>query len=141
MSNYIDPERGQFEAFKALPRDEPIMMLNLLRFRDKAAYDDGREATGAEAYEAYGRESAPVFDRVGGEIIWRGTPQVMLIGPEDKHWDLVFVARYPTAGAFLEMVTDPDYREAVKHRQAAVLDSRLIRVTEAEKGQGFAIPQ
>jgi uncharacterized protein (DUF1330 family) len=141
MSNYIDPERGQFEAFKALPRDEPIMMLNLLRFRDKAAYDDGREATGAEAYEAYGRESAPVFDRVGGKIIWRGTPQVMLIGPEDKHWDLVFVARYPTAGAFLEMVTDPDYREAVKHRQAAVLDSRLIRVTEAEKGQGFAIPQ
>jgi uncharacterized protein (DUF1330 family) len=141
MSNYIDPERGQFEAFKALPRDEPIMMLNLLRFRDKAAYDDGREVTGAEAYEAYGRESAPVFDRVGGKIIWRGTPQVMLIGPEDKHWDLVFVARYPTAGAFLEMVTDPDYREAVKHRQAAVLDSRLIRVTEAEKGQGFAIPQ
>jgi uncharacterized protein (DUF1330 family) len=141
MSNYIDPERGQFEAFKALPRDEPIMMLNLLRFRDKAAYDDGREATGAEAYAAYGRESAPVFDRVGGKIIWRGTPQVMLIGPEDKHWDLVFVARYPTAGAFLEMVTDPDYREAVKHRQAAVLDSRLIRVTEAEKGQGFAIPQ
>ena len=141
MSNYIDPERGQFEAFKALPRDEPIMMLNLLRFRDKAAYDDGREATGAEAYAAYGRESAPVFDRVGGKIIWRGTPQVMLIGPEDKHWDLGFVARYPTAGAFLEMVTDPDYREAVKHRQAAVLDSRLIRVTEAEKGQGFAIPQ
>lgn len=141
MSNYIDPERGQFEAFKALPRDEPIMMLNLLCFRDKAAYDDGREATGAEAYAAYGRESAPVFDRVGGKIIWRGTPQVMLIGPEDKRWDLVFVARYPTAGAFLEMVTDPDYREAVKHRQAAVLDSRLIRVTEAEKGQGFAIPQ
>jgi hypothetical protein len=101
MSNYIDPERGQFEAFKALSRDEPIMMLNLLCFREKAAYDDGREATGAEAYEAYGRESAPVFHRVGGEIIWRGKPEVMLIGPEDQHWDLIFVARYPSAGAFL----------------------------------------
>ena len=141
MSSYIDPERGQFEAFKALPRDEPIMMLNLLCFRDKAAYDDGREATGAEAYEAYGRESAPVFHRVGGEIIWRGKPEVMLIGPEDQHWDLIFVARYPSAGAFLEMVTDPRYREAVKHRQAAVLDSRLIRTTEVDKGQGFAMPQ
>ena len=141
MSSYIDPERDQFEAFKALPRDEPIMMLNLLCFREKAAYDDGRKATGAEAYEAYGRESAPVFHRVGGEIIWRGKPEVMLIGPEDQHWDLIFVARYPSAGAILEMVTDPRYREAVKHRQDAVLDSRLIRTTEVDKGQGFAMPQ
>ena len=141
MSNYIDPERGQFEAFKALPRDEPIMMLNLLCFRDKATYPDGRDVTGAEAYAAYGRDSAPVFQRVGGEIVWRGRPEVMLIGPPDKKWDLAFVARYPTAGAFLEMVTDPQYREAVKHRQAAVLDSRLIRTSEVDAGQGFAIPQ
>lgn len=138
MSHYIDPERDQFEAFKALPRDKPIMMLNFLRFRDKAAYEDGRETSGAEAYAAYGRESEPIFRRVGGEIIWRGKPETMLIGPKDKHWDLVFVARYPTAGAFLEMVTDPDYQIAVKHRQAAVLDSRLIRTAEAKDGGGFA---
>lgn len=141
MANHVDPERAQFEAFKALPRDEPVMMLNLLRFRGKAAYEDGRDATGADAYEAYGRESASVFRRVGGEIVWRGRPEVTLIGPGDERWDLVFIARYPTAGAFLEMVTDPVYREAVKHRQAAVLDSRLIRTTEAAAGQGFAIPQ
>ena len=138
MLSYIDPERDQFEAFKALPRDEPVMMLNLLRFRDRAAYPDGREATGAEAYAAYGRESAPVFRRVGGDIVWRGRPELMLIGPRDKHWDLIFVARYPTAGAFLEMITDPVYREAVKHRQAAVLDSRLIRTGEMGEGAGFA---
>ena len=117
------------------------MMLNLLLFREKAAYPDGRDVSGAEAYEVYGRESAPVFHRVGGEIIWRGKPEVMLIGPEEKHWDLIFIARYPSAGAFLEMITDPRYREAVKHRQAAVLDSRLIRTTEVERGQGFAMPQ
>jgi len=139
MSFYVDPEREQFEAFKKLPRDKPVMMVNFLRFRDRAAYDDGREATGAEAYAAYGRESAPVFRRVGGEIVWRGIPEVMLIGPEDRHWDLVFVARYPTAGAFLEMVTDRQYREAVKHRQAAVLDSRLIRTAEAPVGEGFSL--
>jgi len=138
MSYYIDPERDQFDAFKALPRDEPVMMLNFLRFREKAAYEDGREATGAEAYAAYGKESGAVFRRVGGEIIWRGRPELMLIGPKDKHWDLIFVARYPTAAAFLEMVTDPDYRIAVKHRQAAVLDSRLIRTAEAGDGEGFA---
>ena len=138
MPTYVDPERDQFEAFKKLPRDRPITMLNFLQFRDKAAYPDGREATGAEAYAAYGRESNPVFRRVGGEIVYRGTPEVMLIGPKDRHWDLVFVARYPTAGAFLEMVTDDDYQAAVKHRQAGVLDSRLIRVAESDTGAGFA---
>ena len=138
MSNYVDPERAQFEDFKALPRDEAVMMLNLVRFRDQATYEDGREASGREAYAAYGRESEPVFRRVGGEIIWRGRPEVMLIGPPDKMWDIAFIARYPTAGAFLDMVTDPDYRVAVKHRQAAVLDSRLIRMGEAGGGEGFA---
>ncbi len=138
MTNYVDPEREQFEAFKALPRDQPVMMLNLVRFRANAAYEDGREATGAEAYATYGRESGPVFHRVGGEIVWRGTPQLMLIGPKDILWDRIFVARYPTAGAFLEMVTDPAYRVAVKHRQAAVLDSRLIRTAESGGGEGFA---
>lgn len=138
MSYYVDPERAQFEAFKELPREQPIMMLNLVRFRKKAYYEDDREATGAEAYAAYGKESGPVFRRVGGEIIWRGKPELMLIGPADKRWDVIFVARYPAASAFLEMVTDPDYRIAVKHRQAAVLDSRLIRMAEADMGGGFA---
>ncbi len=138
MAHYINPERDQFEAFKALPRDEPVMMINFVKFHERAEYEDGREASGAEAYAAYGRESAPVFQRVGGEIIWRGKPEVMLIGPADKDWDIAFIARYPTAGAFLEMVTDPVYREAVKHRTAGVLDSRLIRTGDADHGSGFA---
>ncbi|MBT8101553.1 MAG: DUF1330 domain-containing protein, partial [Gammaproteobacteria bacterium] len=136
MNNHVDPEREQFEAFKKLPRDEPVMMLNLLRFRDKAVYDDGRDVSGHEAYETYGQETSPIFARVGGEIIWRGKPECTLIGPRDEHWDLAFIARYPTAGAFLEMVTDPDYRIAVKHRQAAVLDSRLVRTSETGLGSG-----
>jgi hypothetical protein len=52
MSSYIDPERDQFEAFKALRRAEPIMMLNLLHFREKAACAVGHDATGAEAFAA-----------------------------------------------------------------------------------------
>lgn len=138
VTYYVDPEREQFEQFKKLPRDEPIMMLNLLRFRGKAIYEDFRDATGAEAYAAYGKESAPVFRRVGGEIVWRGEPALTLIGPPDEHWDLVFVARYPSAAAFMEMVTDPDYRTAVKHRQAGVLDSRLVRLADAPVGHDFS---
>jgi uncharacterized protein (DUF1330 family) len=137
MPYYIDPERDQFEAFKELRRDKPIAMLNFLRFRECAAYEDGRKASGKEAYAAYARETATILERVGGKILWRGKPELMLIGPQDKAWDIVFVVRYPTAGAFLEMVTDPRYQKAVRHRQAALLDSRLIRMTEIAGGEAF----
>ncbi|MEE2526607.1 DUF1330 domain-containing protein [Hyphobacterium sp. HN65] len=130
--NHVDPERAAFEAFKALPRNQPIDMLNLIRLHDQARYPDGQSVSGAEAYANYGRFSAPVFQRVGGEIIWRGQPQLVLIGPPDGLWDIAFIARYPSAAAFLEMVTDPVYqKDAVPHRQAAVRDSRLIRHTQA----------
>ena len=112
-------------------------MLNLVRLRARAAYPDGREATGAEAYQAYGRESARVFSRLGGAIIWRGTYELMLIGPAEERWDLCFIAQYPSVAAFVEMIRDPVYREAVKHRQAAVEDSRLIRLAPGEAGAAF----
>jgi len=109
MSN-IDPQREQFDAFKALPRDQLILMLNLIRLNDKARYNDDRQFSGAQAYAEYGRHSGPIFSRVGGQIIWRGEPQAVLIGPSDEHWDLAFIAQYPSASAFLEMVTDPEYQ-------------------------------
>lgn len=137
MAGHVDPERAAFEAFKDLPRDEPIHMLNLVRFRDAAEYEDDRSATGAEAYREYGKESGPVFARVGGRIAWAGRPDNMLIGPETESWDAAFIAEYPNASAFLEMVTDPDYQRAVKHRQAAVADSRLIRMKPRSTGGEF----
>ncbi len=138
---HLDPERAAFDAFKALPRDRPIAMLNLIRYRDRAAYPDDHPRSaeglsGADAYRLYGRESGPVFARVGGTILWRGAPRLTLIGPTDEAWDAAFVARYPTAAAFLEMVTDEAYRRAVVHRQAAVADSRLIRCEADEPVDG-----
>lgn len=139
---YLDPTREGFDAFKALPRDVPINMLNLLRFHDRARYPAGHENadkgwTGAQAYREYGRTSGPIFARVGGTILWRGTMEAMVIGPQDKNWELAFIARYPHAGAFLEMVTDPEYQQAVVNRQAAVLTSRLIRFGELALSDGF----
>lgn len=136
---HVDPERAQFDAFKALDRDAPVEMLNLVRFREQAAYpaDHPLHAaglTGAGAYARYGEESGPVFRRVGGTILWSAGFETVLIGPAEERWDAMFVARYPRAAAFLEMVTDPAYREAVKHRQAAVRTSRLIRTAPAVAG-------
>jgi len=138
----VNPERAQFDAFKALPRDTPIEMLNLIRLKAWAEYPadhplHGKKLSGAEAYRAYGFDSGEVFRRVGGRQIWVGRPEGVLTGPPDERWDLAFIAYYPNAGAFLEMITDPVYREAVKHRTAGVEDSRLIRMGQAKAGSLF----
>jgi uncharacterized protein (DUF1330 family) len=143
MQSFIDPTRVAFDLFKALPRDEPIWMLNLVQFRALADYpaghaDAGQGLTGAQAYKIYGATSEPIFARVGGRVVWRGDMQLMLTGPEQEAWDSIFIAHYPSAGAFLAMVTDPDYKQAVKHRQAAVLTSRLVRCQQSNAGGGFA---
>lgn len=137
MTGYVDPDRATFRAFEAMDRPGPIQMLNLVRFRAEAAYPDGRAASGAAAYAAYGRESAPVLARVGGRILWRGGFEMVLIGPPDEGWDACFIAEYPSVAAFAAMVRDPDYRAAVRHRQAAVETSRLIRCAPAEPGMVF----
>jgi uncharacterized protein (DUF1330 family) len=140
---HVDPTRAQVDAFKALDRDAPCEMLNLVRLRAQAEYPEthalhGAGLTGAEAYARYGRDSALVLARVGGSILWRGDWRGLLIGPEAEHWDHLFVARYPSAHAFLAMVKDPDYAVAVVHRQAAVLTSRLIRTAPAATRKAFA---
>jgi uncharacterized protein (DUF1330 family) len=136
-AGHIDPTKERFAAFKALTRDGPIHMLNLVRLRERAVYPDGRAWSGAEAYAAYGRESGPVFRALGGRIVWRGRFELVLIGPADERWDHCFIAEYPSGQAFVAMLRDPTYREAVKHRQAAVADSRLIRLAPGEVGEGF----
>jgi uncharacterized protein (DUF1330 family) len=140
MTHYIDPTKEQFAEFRAKARPGPIHMLNLVRLRAKAAYPDGREVSGAEAYRAYARESGPVFERLGGKQFWIGRFEHMLIGPKDEYWDHVFIAEYPSVDAFVAMIRDPVYREAVKHRQAAVEDSRLIRLEPQAPGKTFAEP-
>ena len=137
MTGYVDPTKEVFALFRDNDRDGPIHMLNLVRLKPQASYPDGRSASGAEAYAAYGRESGPVFEQLGGRIVWQGRFELMLIGPQHEHWDHVFIAEYPSVAAFVAMIRDPVYREAVKHRQAAVEDSRLIRLQPMAPGKGF----
>lgn len=140
MSAYVDPDKAQFQAFVASPCKGPVQMLNLIKLRAEAAYGDGHTASGAEAYRRYGKEAEPVFRRLGGRQIWRGQFELMVIGPGDERWDFAFIAEYPNSDAFIEMVRDPAYQLAVRHRQAAVADSRLIRFQPQGSGAGFSDP-
>lgn len=126
-SIHPDPER--LRALVEGEDAEPVVMINLLRFREEAEYppDRGFEpCSGAEAYARYAAEAGPHLERAGARVIWRGAVEGLPIGPPDEVWHEVLLVEYPSRRAFLSMVSAPEYRAITVHRTAALADSRLI---------------
>jgi uncharacterized protein (DUF1330 family) len=127
---FIEPDEGAVQAFaESYPVDTPVIMLNLLKFRDQANYppgQGGKPCSGAEAFMRYGQAVAPMIKACGGEQLWQGRQATMLIGPQDKQWHLTVLVKYPSARAFIDMVSSPAYKQIADHRNAALEDSRLI---------------
>ena len=116
-------------ALAAKPGDEPVVMLNMLRYRDVAESGYGVDGMGGEdAYREYGRRFAELNPRFGGEPIWMGAADISVIGDED--WDVVILVRYPSRSAFVAMFNDPDYQAIAPIRAAALADSRLIETKQ-----------
>lgn len=129
MSSHIHPDRAALAALALLPDDEPVVMLNMLRFRAQAAYREGSEhaaCSGREAYMRYGAIAVEHVRAVGGHTLWMGQAQKTLIGPGEDGWDQVLLVQYPSRKAFLMMAADPAYLACTEHRTAALEDSRLI---------------
>ena len=109
--------------------DEPVVMLNLLNYRDLAEPGFGVDGlSGRDAYGVYGRKFAELNPRFGGEPIWMGRALNTIIGDED--WDIVILVRYPTRRQFVEMINDPDYQAIAPIRAAALADSRLVEMSQ-----------
>jgi uncharacterized protein (DUF1330 family) len=118
MSTTLDTTPEQFATLAARPADTPVVMVNLLKFK---------EPGGLERYLRYGREVAPHLERVGATIRYGGTAPTVIIG--DGHqpwWDAILIVEYPTPVAFIEMVTDADYAKVHEHRAAALERGDLI---------------
>lgn len=131
----VEPSAEQMAAFAALSgEDAPIVMINLLRYREQAEYPDGFDAEPCTGREAYGRYSEVALRRVasvGGSILFMGDVAATVIAPESEGWDDAVLVRYPSPQAFLEMVAQPEYLAAAPHRSAALADSRLIATRNA----------
>lgn len=129
MPSHVHPDRAVLEALSQLADDEPVVMLNLLRFRDHASYAEGSPhapCSGREAYARYGAVAVRHVQAVGGKPVWMGDAQLTLIGPADEPWDEVLLVEYPSRKAFLTMASNPEYLACTVHRTAALADSRLI---------------
>lgn len=136
-TKYVNSDEKAYAAMQELPVDEPLYMLNMIRYNDLAKYDEGSEFaskgwSGSQAYAEYTRHSSPIAQRTGGNVVYAGKPQLTLIGPEYEQWDAIFIVSYPNLNSFLALITHPDYKKHAFHRSAAVADSRLIRMTSLE---------
>jgi uncharacterized protein (DUF1330 family) len=124
-----DKDPTAFAEMAARDPDEPVVMLNLLKYREQAADGAGVDGlSGEEAYRTYGRAFAELNPRFGGEPIWMGRALATIIGAED--WDLMILVRYPTRKQFIDMINDPDYQAIAPIRSAALADSRLVEATQ-----------
>ncbi|HEY5189982.1 MAG TPA: DUF1330 domain-containing protein [Solirubrobacteraceae bacterium] len=123
----MEPTGEQLAALHASGDAGPVVMLNLLRFKDRATGIDAADGiTGAEAYGRYGVHAQRFLAGAGGRVLHTLSPHESVIGPVPGEWDLVLVVEYPSRQAFLAMISDPDYLAIHEHRAAGLADSRLI---------------
>ena len=128
VANAPGPTRDQQRA--AFERDDgqPIYMVNLLKFREKAVYADGRETTltGREAYTLYGRAMSRLVADAGGKLIYSGRVRGLMIGEVEGVWDSVGIMMYPSFKAMAAITSSPDYAAIHVHRDAGLEGQLLI---------------
>ena len=138
----INPD-AVLAAAAAIPKDQPVIMINLLRFRDKADYGqrpDVSPCSGREAY--YGRYApvaSPLVEAGGAKVFWLGKVLARVIGPPDERWDDVLLVQYPSFSVLQKLFANPQYQAVVFHRTAALEDSRLIASATSTDISGFDV--
>ena len=120
--NPLTPNDKQMKEFIQGDICTPVYMVNLLKFKKKVIYEDGRKTnlSGEEAYAIYGMEKIEHLKRVGGEPIFSGVVSRLMLGKAEQLWDWIAVVKYPSRKAMLEMILNPDYLESEKHRSAGL---------------------
>jgi uncharacterized protein (DUF1330 family) len=124
--NAVYPTSSQMVEFFGSPEDGPFVMVNLLKFKERAEYADGADAhlSGREAYARYGDEVSKLVVALGGRIWYSGAVTGLLLGEVEENWDMVALAEYPSLEAFRGMMLSPEMH-AIEHHRAAGLAGQL----------------
>ena len=122
VENKVIPSEEQMKGFVEGDIDSPISMLNLLKFKDKAEYEDGRttDLTGREAYQIYALAVAKLVENTGGKVLFGAEVSRLMLGEVEELWDTVAIAQYPSRRKMLEMMMSPEYAEISVHRAAGL---------------------
>ena len=134
VENKIAPNQDQINGFLEDPELGPISMVNLLKYKEKAIYEDGRntDLTGKEAYQLYAAEVINYVEKYGGEFLFAGTVSRLMLGEVEDMWDAVAIAKYPSRKAMMDMTMDPGYQKIHVHREAGLEGQLNIETTADE---------
>jgi uncharacterized protein (DUF1330 family) len=132
VKNKLMANKEQIRAFIKEDDGTPVHMVNLLKFKDKAEYEDGRETdlTGQQAYAIYSAEIKGQIEKVGGQVVFEGQASQLLVGEVEDLWDMIAVVRYPNVQAMAKMTSDRAYGEIAIHRIAGLEGQLNIRTQE-----------
>jgi uncharacterized protein (DUF1330 family) len=132
VENAVYPTASRVEALMADDSGDPVVMLNLLKFRAMAVYPDGRptDLTARQAYGLYATAMQKVIEKNGGRLLFGGDVASLVIGEVGHLWDTCVLVEYPSAAAFAAIVTSPEVTEIGVHRAAGLEGQLLIRVTQ-----------
>jgi len=132
VENALYPTAEQIEALRKDPSPKPVVMLNLLKFRVKAQYPDGRETdlTGAQAYAIYAEAMRNIVEREGGKFLFVGDVKYLAVGEVETHWDIVGLVEYPSPAAFVKIATSSEVAAIGVHRAAGLEGQLLICVSQ-----------
>jgi len=127
--NAVFPPAEQAAAFFGGTEDGPFVMVNLLKFKERADYPGGSDAglSGREAYARYGAGVQACLAAVGGKQLYAGAVTELMLGEVEELWDMVALAQYPSRAAMMAMIRSPDYQAIEKHRIAGLAGQLNIR--------------
>ena len=136
VSNAVTPTQEQFMEFLSSDFSGPVCMLNLLKFKDRAEYADGRatELTGQQAYGLYAQQMKPYVLSNGGKFLFSGAVAHMMIGSTEEQWDATAIVEYPSKEAFVEIASSKDVQGFGIHRSAGLKGQLLIATSETGLG-------
>jgi|TARA_B110000977_G_scaffold56834_1_gene77211 uncharacterized protein (DUF1330 family) len=122
----------QMEALLKADDGGPVCMVNLLKFKEKAEYEDGRETdlSGIEAYQIYGAVTGSLIKKLGGDVVFTSVLNGMVVGEVEELWDVMAIAKYPTLQSFIDMVSSPEYLKVYHHRIAGLKGQLNIASTQ-----------
>lgn len=122
VNEVMPTSRERIEAMMEDGPDGPIFMVNLLKFKERAEYDDGRKTdlTGREAYNLYGAAVSELIVEYGGEVVFVGDVTFLALGQVEELWDEIAIAKYPNRRALFDMSSSPEWQTASVHRAAGL---------------------
>jgi len=135
VENQVRPSPEAIQAFLG-GEDAPVVMVNLLKFREKAQYADGRETSlsGRDAYQLYASEMRKRVEGAGGRFIFGGSVEGLLLGDVEEAWDAVGLVEYPSPKTLVTIASSPDFGEIEVHREAGLAGQLNITTREGELG-------